>query len=129
VRAIEKFERVIRLMPPVTHKLFSKLFQHLELQLLQEVGTMTTSPRSTYVKRFAPMKTLAGDEVSGAVNITADICMDFRLYLSNAETEATTWSLAKKNHIVSQAEREIYGITSNEQMQFKKATVPPLDSI
>jgi hypothetical protein len=34
---------------------------------------------------------------------------------SDAETEATTWSLADTEHASLQLEREIYGITLNEQ--------------
>jgi len=40
--------------------------------------------------------------------------------LSDAVTEATDWSLANTDPVVSQLERVIYGVTSNEQMQFKK---------
>jgi len=46
--------------------------------------------------------------------------VEFQVPLSNAETEATTWSVADIDHIVSQLEREIYCITSNEQMRFKQ---------
>jgi hypothetical protein len=50
----------------------------------------------------------------------ADKREEFQVRLSNAETEAPTWSIADTDRIVSQLEREIYGITSNEQMWFKK---------
>ena len=46
--------------------------------------------------------------------------MEFLLHLSNAETETTTWGIADTDHVVNQWEREIFDITSNEQMQFKK---------
>jgi hypothetical protein len=39
--------------------------------------------------------------------------------LSDAETETTTWSLADTEQVTIQLEREIYGITSNEQKRFK----------
>jgi len=52
--------------------------------------------------------------------MTANRCVEFQVRLSDAETEATSWSIADTDHIVSQLEREIYGIISNEQMRFKK---------
>ena len=39
--------------------------------------------------------------------------------LSDAETGATTWSLADMELVSNQPEREIYGITSNVQKRFK----------
>jgi hypothetical protein len=119
-RAIERLEREIHQMTPVKRKLFDKLFQHHQRQLLQEVGTKATGPRSTFAKKLAQMKTAAEEEVYGAVNMTADKREEFQVRLSDAETEATTWSIADTDRIVSQLEREIYGITSNEQMRFKK---------
>jgi hypothetical protein len=107
-------------MTPVKHKLLDKLFQHHERQLLQEFGTKATSPRSTFAKKLTQMKIAAEEEVYGAVNMTADNCEEFQVRLSETETEATAWSIADKDRIVSQLEREIYGITSNEQMRFKK---------
>jgi len=65
------------------------------------------------------MKIAAKEEVYGAVNMTAPKHVEFQVRLSDAETEATTWSIADMHCIVSQLEREIYGITSNEQMRFK----------
>jgi len=50
--------------------------------------------------------------------LTTDTHVEFQVRLSDAETEATTWSLADIDRIVSQLEREIYGITSNEQIRF-----------
>jgi len=64
------------------------------------------------------MKTVAEEEVYGAVNMTTDQRVQFQVRLSDAETEATTWGIADTDHIVSPLEREIYGITSNEQMRF-----------
>jgi len=46
--------------------------------------------------------------------------MQFQNRLSDAETEATTWSLADSERVTNQLEREIHVITSNEQMQFMK---------
>jgi len=119
-RVIKRLEREIHQMTPVKRKLFDKLFQHHERQLFQEVGTKATGPRSTFAKKLAQMKTAAEEGVYKPVNMTADKCVEFQVRLSDVETEATTWSMADTDRIVSQLEREIYGITSNEQMRFKK---------
>jgi hypothetical protein len=87
---------------------------------LQEVGTKATSPRSNFAKELALKKTAAEDEAYGAANMTADKQLQFRLRLSDAETDATTWNLADTEHVTTQLEREIYGITSNEQKRFRK---------
>jgi hypothetical protein len=74
-----------------------------------------TCPRSKFVKELALKTTPAEDEAYGAADLTADKRLPFRIRLSDAETEATTWSLADKEHASLQREREIYGITWNEQ--------------
>jgi hypothetical protein len=66
------------------------------------------------------MNTAAKEEVYGAVNMTANKGMEFLVSQTNTKTEDTTWSIAHNDCMVSQLEREIYGITSNMQMQFKK---------
>ena len=66
------------------------------------------------------MKAAAEDEAYGAANMTADKRLQFQIRLSDAETGATTWSLADMERVTIQLEREIYGITSNEQKRFKK---------
>jgi hypothetical protein len=66
------------------------------------------------------MNTAAEEEVYGTVNMSANKREVFQVHLSDAETEAPTWSIADTDRIVSQLEREIYGVTSNEQMRFKK---------
>ena len=114
-RAIEQLEREIHQMTPVKPKLFDKLLQHHQRQLLQEVGTKATGPRSTFAKKLAQMKTAAEEEVYGAINMTADEREDLQVRLSDAETEATTWSIADTERVTIQLEREIYGITSIEQ--------------
>jgi len=57
---------------PAKRKLFDKLFERHERQLLQEVGTKATGPRSKFAKDIALMKAAAKDEAYGAANITAD---------------------------------------------------------
>jgi len=104
---------------PAKCKLFDKLFERHERQLLQEVGTKATGPRSKFAKDLALMKAAAEDEAYGAANMTSNKRHQFQIYLSDAETEATTWSLADTERVTNQLEREIYGITSNEQKRFK----------
>jgi len=60
------------------------------------------------------MKTVAKDEVYGAVTVTADKGVEFQIRLSNAETKATTWSVTYMDRIVSHLEREIDSITLKE---------------
>ena len=107
-------------MTPVKCKLFHHSFQHHEQQLFQEVGTKLTCPRTTFPQSLAQMKSAAEEEDHGVVNMTSNKHVVFHARLSNAATEATTWSITDTDRIVSQLEREIYLITSNEQMQFKK---------
>jgi len=66
------------------------------------------------------MKTVAEEEVDGGVNMTTDKHVEFQVRLCDAETKATTRSLADIDRIMSLLEREMYGITSNEQMRFKQ---------
>jgi len=49
--------------------------------------------------------------------------------MSDADTEATTWSLADTEPITNQQEREMYGITSNEEMRFQERILHPLDQV
>jgi len=119
-KAIEHLEREIHQVTPAKCKLSDKLFQHHERQLLQEVGTKATGPRSVFSKQLVLMKTAAEDEVYRAVNMTADKRLHFQNRLSDPETEATTCSLADTEHVTILLEREIYGITSNEQNHFRK---------
>jgi len=67
------------------------------------------------------MNTAAQGEVYGAANLTAEKHVEYQVCLSDAETEATTWSIADMDHIVNQLESESYRITSNEQIQLKMA--------
>jgi hypothetical protein len=41
------------------------------------------------------------------------------MHLSDAETEATTWSLADTERVTIKLERAIYGFTSNEQKRIE----------
>jgi len=62
----------------------------------------------------------AEDKSYGAANMTANKRLQFHIRLSNAETGATTWSMADAERVTNQIEREIYGITSNKQKRNKK---------
>ena len=71
-QAIERLERKIHQVTPAKCKLFTKLFQRHKRQLLQEVMTRATGPRSKFAKEHALMKTADQDEAYGAANMTAD---------------------------------------------------------
>jgi len=118
--AIKRFARKIHLVTPAICNLFDKLLQHHERQLYQEVASKATSPRSVFAKQLALMKTAAQDEALGAANMTTDKWMKFHIQLSNAEPEVTTWRLSDTERVTIQLERDIHGITSNEQKRFKK---------
>jgi len=49
-KAIEQLEREIHHVTPAKCKLFDKLFELHERQLLQEVGTKAICPRSKFAK-------------------------------------------------------------------------------
>jgi len=70
-KAIEQLERRNPSNDTAKRKLFDKLFQRHERQLLQEVGTKATGPRSNFAKELALKKTAAEDEAYGAANMTA----------------------------------------------------------
>ena len=55
-------EHEIHQVTPAKRKLFDKLFQGHERQLLQDVGTKATGPRSNFAKQLALKKTAAEDE-------------------------------------------------------------------
>jgi len=117
--AIERLKCEIHQVTPAKRKLFEKLFQRHERQLLQEVKAKATGPSSKFAQELALKKTAVEDEACGAVNMTADKRLPFGIRLSDAKTEATTCSLADTEHVTNQLEREIYDITSNEQKRFK----------
>jgi len=119
-KAIKRLENEIYRVAPVKHKHFDKSSQHHEQQLFHEVGTKAPGARSIFAKSLALIKVAAEDGAYGAGNMINDSPLRFRICLSDAEREAKTWSLADTDRITNQLEREIYGITTNEQMHFKK---------
>jgi len=126
-RAIERLERQIHQVTPAKCKLFDKLFKHHEQQLLQEVRTKATGPRSIFAKEHAQKMTTAEEEAYGAVNMTADKRVQFQVCLSDAEIDATTWSIADTDRVVNQLGRDIHGITLKDQMKFRKEFCIRLD--
>jgi hypothetical protein len=66
------------------------------------------------------MKPAAKEEAHRAINIPTDKRMQFQVRLSVPEIEATICSIADTDSVVNQLGREIYGVTSTDQMQFKK---------
>jgi hypothetical protein len=86
---------------------------------LQEVVAKATGRRCNIAKELALTKSAVEDKAHGAANMTAVKRLQFRLRQSDAQNEATTRSFADTECITIQVEREIYGITSNEQKRFK----------
>jgi hypothetical protein len=82
-------------------------------------GLRQLVPGAHLRKKLTQIKTAAEKEVYGVVIMTTDKREQFQVCPSDPETEATTWSITDTDRIVCQLEREIYGITSNEQMLFK----------
>jgi len=52
--------------------------------------------------------------------MTADKRVQFQVCLSDAEIEVTTWSIPDTDRVVNQHRREIYDITTNDQIRFTK---------
>jgi len=96
-KAIERLEREIHQVTPAKRKRFDKLFVRAEQQLLQEVGTKAIGCRSNFAQDLALTKAAAKDEAYGVANMTAVKRLLFQICLSDADTEATTWSLAGDN--------------------------------
>ena len=119
-RAIERLQRKIHQVTPAKPKIFDKLCQHHERQLLQEVGNTATCPRGTFANKLTQMKSAAEDEAYGALNMIADKHVKFQVHPCDAGTEAITWNIADTDGVVNQLVRVIYCITSKYQMGFMK---------
>jgi len=107
-------------MTPVKRKLFDKLFQCHGRQLLQEVRTKATGPKSIVAKSLALMNTAGDDEAYKMANMATNKRLQFQIRLYDTETEATTWSLPDTEWVTTQLQRVIYGVTLKEQKRFKK---------
>jgi len=81
---------------------------------------MASGPRSKFTIDVTLMKAASEHEAYRAATMTAHKRLPFQIRLSDAATKATAWSLADTERVTNQLEREIYGITSNEQKRFKK---------
>lgn len=66
------------------------------------------------------MKTAAAGDDYVVANSTSDNHVQFLDHLSDAEIDATTWSIANMGSIVNQLERQIDGIAVNNQILFTK---------
>jgi len=62
-------------------------------------------------------------------NIILNKYEKFQVHLSNAETEATIWSIAGMDYITGSLEREIDHIMSNAQYQIKQDIIYPYDRV
>ena len=107
-------------MTPVTCKIMVELHQNEERQRLHDVGATPTSPRSIFTNHLAQMKTAAAGDDYVVANSTSDNHVQFLDHLSDAEIDATTWSIANMGSIVNQLERQIDGIAVNNQILFTK---------
>jgi hypothetical protein len=87
---------------------------------------MVTCSRSIFDKHIAQKKSADEAEAYGEAKITASNRLHIQISLSDAETDATTLSLADTKCVKIHLEREIYGITSNEQKWFKKEFCIPM---
>jgi len=63
--------------------------------------------------------TVAEEQLCWVAKITANMRVEWHLWVGNAETEANTWGRANMDYIVNQQERVLVGITWNKQMPFK----------
>jgi hypothetical protein len=61
---------------------------------LQEVRTRATGLRTKFAKELALMNTAAENKAYMAANTTANKRQQVQIRLSDAETEATSWSFA-----------------------------------
>jgi hypothetical protein len=87
---------------------------------LQEDWINVTDSGSIFAKQLAPMKTGSKYKTYRVANMTTNNRLRFLIPHSDADTEATAWSFTDEACVTIQLEREIYGITSNEQMWFRK---------
>jgi hypothetical protein len=111
-RALEQLERVLHQVTPAKRKVFHHLFQHHQRQLLPNVRTNATCPRSISGKKFAQMKTGADEEAYWTVNSNTDKRVKFQVCLSHVEIKATCRRMADMDSVVSQLEGEFDGICS-----------------
>lgn len=78
---------------------------------------------------LAQMKTAPEREVYEVANMTANMFVQFQVHPSHAETDGSTKKIIHVECIVSQLQRQIYGITSNKQVLFKKRIYIPMTKL
>jgi hypothetical protein len=78
------------------------------------------------MKELPLMKTAEEDKGYGAANRTSRKRLLFQFDPSDADTEPSTFCLVDTEQIIRQPERQIFGITSNEQRRCKKEFPIPL---
>jgi len=76
-KAIEQLESKIHQVTPAKCKFFDKLFDRQGRQLLQDVGTKATGPRSKLAKDLAQKKPATADQAYGVGNMTANKRLHF----------------------------------------------------
>jgi len=107
---MERYECKIHGLTLAKRKVFDKLFQHHDRQLVQDDGARAMSPESKFAKELAIIKGAAEDKADMAANLTTAKRVQFQFRISNGETEATTWNLADQERVTNQLKRVIYGI-------------------
>jgi len=75
---------------PVNYKLFDQLLQHHVQQLLQEIRSEITAPRSIFGEKHAEMKTAEEEQVYRAANVTSKRCMEAQIRLTDTKTAVKT---------------------------------------
>jgi len=98
---------------------YRKLFHLYDWQQWHEVGTTALSLRGIFAKKPDQMDSAIADEVYWMANMVPNKHVEYQIHLSNAETEATSWSITDMHYITEYLVRERSSITSNIPKQFK----------
>jgi len=104
----------------VQYKLFNKLFQLHQLQLLQKVGTKPISSRSRISKTTCSNENCRKTFNLQGSNLNIIKHVQFQVYSSNAETGGTAWCTTDMDCTANPLERVICRLTGNDLMMFKK---------
>jgi hypothetical protein len=79
---------------------------------------MASSPGTTFATKHAQIKRDAEEKVDRTAHMTAYNWVKFQVHLSDAGSEATTWSITDSDSAPNYLEGEIYNVTSNEPIWF-----------
>jgi len=74
----------------------------------RKLGLRQPVPEAHLQKTLAQLNMATEEEGNWAANTTTDMHAEYQVHLSNAETDATTWSIADTDLIVNQLERDMY---------------------